>query len=121
MGLFSGFKNIMHRRFIHLGCTKYRKSSESSALCTRVGPSAKGDGNLTSGENSIPLANVKMHKDTIGSAISLSTTYQNIPRLTNQDEGTDIALAFKLWITVPDSQPLDDYVFILYIQITESS
>ena len=81
---------------------------------------AKGDGDLTFGGNTIPLANVEI-ATTIGAKIPLSTSYQNIPGLTNQEAGTDLPKSFSLWITVPSPQPPGDYVFTLTIQVTESS
>ena len=79
----------------------------------------KGSGNLTCGSYSIPLSNVKVHKDTLASAVSLSTSWQDVPGLVNVASGTDITLTFKLWLTVPDGTPAGEYTYTLYIQVVE--
>ena len=79
----------------------------------------KGSGDLTCGSHSIPLSNVKVHKDTLASAISLSTSWQDVPGLVNVASGTDITLKFKLWLSVPDGTPAGDYTYTLYIQVVQ--
>ena len=81
---------------------------------------AKGSGDLTSGSNMIPLSNVKIHASTLTSAVSLTTTYQNIPGLTSQPAGANQAKAFKLWITVPNPCPAGTYTYTLYVQVVEA-
>jgi len=81
---------------------------------------AKGNGPLTSGSNTIPLANVEMHASDLGSAISLTTSYQNVPGLISQTRGVDIAKSFKLWLTVPSPQEDGDYTYSLSIQVVET-
>jgi len=81
---------------------------------------AKGNGPLTSGSNTIPLANVEMHASDLGSAISLTTSYQNIPGLTSQTRGVDLAKSFKLWLTVPSPKEDGDYTYNLSIQVVET-
>ena len=78
---------------------------------------AKGSGNLADGSgNEIPLSNVKIHKDTLASATSLSTTYADIGGLTNLPAGESQTYSFKLWISVPSGQPSGTYTYTLYVQ-----
>lgn len=81
---------------------------------------AKGDGNLISGSDNIPVGNVKIHADTLESAISLTTSYQDIPGLTNQAIGGDLSKSFKAWITVPSPKEDGNYVYVAYVQVIES-
>jgi len=81
---------------------------------------AKGSGDLTKGGDTIPLANVVIHKDTLGSAVSLTTSYADIGGLTSLSAGSDLAHSFILWIDVPDPCPTGDYTYTLSIQIVES-
>ena len=79
-----------------------------------------GDGALTKGGDTIPLANVKIHKDTLGSAVSLTVTPTDIGGLTSIAAGSATANAFKLWITVPAECPPGDYVYILTVGIVHT-
>lgn len=85
---------------------------------------AKGSGDLTSGSNTIALSNVKIHKDTEGSATSLTTGYLDVDGLTSQsppisESGT--ATYCTLWITVPNGTPPGDYTYTLNLQILQQS
>jgi len=82
---------------------------------------AKGSGSLTNVSYTIGLGNVTIHKDTLGSAISLTTTYANVGGWTSQSMGASLALYVKLWLTVPSTtEPWLDFTYILYIQVTEA-
>jgi hypothetical protein len=84
----------------------------------------KGSGDLTSGSNTIALSNVKIHKDTLGSAASLTTSYADLGGLTNQSPPTSesgTATYCTLWITVPNGTPPGDYTYTLYLQIVQQS
>ena len=70
------------------------------------------------GSETIPLANVKIHEDTLGSAVSLTTSYADIGGLTDVVAGESIP-TFKLWLTVPDPQVAGTYVYKLYVKATE--
>ena len=80
---------------------------------------AKGDGALASGENTIALSKVEMHETTLGSAIDLTTSYQDIPGLTDETRGTSQAKAFKLWISIPNPQPDGSYTYTLSVKGAE--
>ncbi len=77
---------------------------------------AKGSGALTAGGESIPLANVKVHATTLGSAIALTISYVNIPGLTSQTRGVGVSKSFKLWISVPSPNENGDFVYTLSVQ-----
>jgi hypothetical protein len=82
----------------------------------------KGSGPLTSGSNTIPLSDVKIDKDTLGTATSLTTSYQNIPGLTtNSPPPTETGVASQCipWITVPLGTPTGDYTYTLSLQILQ--
>ena len=80
---------------------------------------AKGSGALASGGNSIALSSVEMHETTLGSAIALTTGYQDIPGLTDETRGTSQAKAFKLWISIPNPQQDGTYTYTLSVKGTE--
>lgn len=80
---------------------------------------AKGDGALASGGDTIALSNVEMHETTLGSAIALTTSYQDIPDLTDETRGTSQAKAFKLWISIPNPQQDGTYTYTLSVKGTE--
>jgi hypothetical protein len=85
---------------------------------------AKGSGALTSGANTIPLSNVKINKDTLGSATSLTTSYANVVGLTNNSPPTNeigTASNCTLWITVPLGTPTGDYTYTLNLQILQQT
>jgi len=82
---------------------------------------AKGDGNLVNGTDYIGLGNVTIHKDTLGSSVSLTTDYADVGGLTSQTPGEDIMVSVKLWLDVPAGQALKDYTYTLNIQITSQS
>jgi hypothetical protein len=81
---------------------------------------AKGDGNLIYGSNSILLSNVLMNKDNLAAAISLTTDYQDIPGLTNQGAGTDVAVTFVLWLSVPLGKRAGTYTYTLQCQVLQN-
>jgi len=81
---------------------------------------AKGSGALTSGPNTIGLGNVTIHKDTLGSSVSLTTNYANIGGLTSQNSGQNQAKSFKLWIDVPSGTPDGDYTYTLTVKVVEA-
>jgi len=81
----------------------------------------KGSGDLSDGQgHTIPLSNIKVHKDTLGSAVSLTTSYQNVGGLTSLPAGENQAYSFMLWITVPNPCPAGTYTYTLYIQVVEA-
>jgi len=80
---------------------------------------AEGDGNLIKGSDYIVLANVTIHKDTLGSSIPLTTTYADVVGLTSQALGEDVQLSLKLWLDSPANQPVGAYIYELQIQVTE--
>jgi len=81
---------------------------------------AEGSGDLTSDGHTIPLANVLIHKDTLGTAASLTTGYLDIGGLTGLSAGASQAETFKLWITVPSPQDSGSYTYTLYVQVVIS-
>lgn len=80
---------------------------------------ARGSGDLSTNGYTILLANVKIHKDTLGTAVSLTNSFADVVGLTNQPAGADLAKSFMLWITVPDPQPKGTYSYTLYVSIEE--
>ena len=81
----------------------------------------KGSGDLSDGNgHTIPLSNIKVHKNTLASATSLTTSYQNVGGLTNLAAGENQAYSFMLWITVPNPCPDGTYTYTLYIQVVEA-
>jgi hypothetical protein len=77
----------------------------------------KGNGPLTYGDYSISLGNVRCSKDTLSSAIPLTTTYQDVPGLTGLPAGTDMHSTFKLWLSAPLGTHAGDYTYTLSIQV----
>lgn len=77
---------------------------------------AKGSGALTSGTETIPLGNVKIHATTLASATALTTSYVNIGGLTAQAAGASLAKSFKPWLTVPSPCEDGTYTYTLYVQ-----
>lgn len=77
---------------------------------------AKGDGDLTKTGASIGLGNVTIHKDTLGSSVSLTTSYADIGGLTGLSSGEDQAHSFKLWIDVPSGTEEGTYTYTLHVQ-----
>ncbi len=71
----------------------------------------------TSGAYTIPLANLLIHEDTVGSASALTTGYVDIGGLTSQSRGLSLAKSFKLWLTVPNPQQDGSYTYTLSVQI----
>lgn len=74
-----------------------------------------GSGALAKGGDTIPLANVKIHKDTLGTAVSLTTSPTDIGGLTSIPAGTATASVIALWITVPAECPPGDYTYTLTV------
>ena len=72
----------------------------------------------TSGSYTIPLSNLKIHEDTMGSASALTTGYVDIGGLTSQSRGLSLAKSFKLWLTVPNPQQDGSYTYTLSLQVT---
>lgn len=81
---------------------------------------AKSDGDLSSNGDTIPDENVKIHKDTVGSAVGLTTSYADIGGLTAQEAGSSLSKYFSLWITVPNPQQDGTYTYTLLIQGVEA-
>jgi len=77
---------------------------------------AEGDGALTYGSYTIPLANVLIHATALGSAAGLTTGYVNVGGLTGLSMGANLAEALILWLTVPNPQQDGSYTFTLSIQ-----
>jgi hypothetical protein len=82
---------------------------------------AKGSGALTSGSETIPLGNIKIHATTLASAASLTTSYVNIGGLTSQTRGENLPKSFILWITVPNPCAAGTYTYTLYVQGVEAT
>jgi len=70
----------------------------------------------TSGAYTIPLTNLVIHEDTVGSAAALTAGYVDIGGLTAEAAGEDNAEVFKLWLTVPNPQMDGSYTYTLYVQ-----
>ena len=72
----------------------------------------------------IQIGNITLHKDTEGSSIPLTVSWTDVTGLTGQtaptDEGSATAVAFILWLDVPNGTPAGDYEYKLEIRITES-
>lgn len=81
---------------------------------------AKSDGNLISGSNTIAIANVKIHASDLGGAISLTTSYADVPGLTAQTRGEGLTKSLKLWLTVPLPQEDGAYSYTLYVQVIQA-
>jgi hypothetical protein len=79
---------------------------------------AKGSGDLTKGSDTIGLGNVTIHKDTLGSSISLTMSYADIGGITSETRGESQAKSFKLWIDIPSGTPSGAYTYTLSVQIT---
>jgi hypothetical protein len=77
----------------------------------------KGNGPLTSNSYSINLGSVKCHKDTLSSAVQLTTIYQDVPGLTGLPAGTNVESTFKLWLSCPLGTQAGDYNYTLSIQV----
>lgn len=85
---------------------------------------AKGSGDLTNGANTIALSNVKIHKDTLSSAVSLTQTYADVGGLTNQtapSSQSGTAADCILWISVPNGAMPGDYTYTLSLQIVHQT
>ena len=78
---------------------------------------AKGNGNPTSGGLSFLLSKLKIHKDTLGSASSLTTSYANVGGLTGLSLGSSLSETLKLWASIPDPQPAGSYTYTLSLQV----
>lgn len=78
---------------------------------------------LASGGNTIPIADVTIHHDTLGSAIPLTTSYANIVGDTglSPTDNINAAVTFKLWITVPLGTPSGSYTYTLDVQIASDT
>jgi hypothetical protein len=82
---------------------------------------AMGSGNLVKGTDYIGLGNVTIHKDTLVSSVSLTTSYADVGGLTSHALGEDVTLSVKLWLDVPADQPTGDYAYTLTLQVTSQS
>lgn len=80
---------------------------------------AKGNGTLSDGNgHTIALSNVRIHNNTLANSISLTTSYQDIPDLTDLAAG-ESSHTCVLWITIPDGTEDGDYVYTLTIKVVE--
>lgn len=72
----------------------------------------------------ILIGNITLHKDTEGSSIPLTVTWADVGGLTSQsaptDEASPTAVAFILWLDVPNGTPAGNYEYKLEIRITEA-
>ena len=71
----------------------------------------------TSGGDTIPVGQIAVHKDTLGSASALTTSYANVGGLTSLPAGDSVSRSLKLWITVPNPQKAGSYTYTLSIQV----
>lgn len=80
--------------------------------------------NLVSGSDTMGVGNITIHKETLESSVSLTTSYVDIGGLTGQTPPTDddspVTTYCKLWIDVPATQPAGAYVYDLDLQIIEA-
>ena len=74
----------------------------------------------TSGSFTIPLSNLIIHEDTVGSAVALTTGYVDIGGLTAEPTGEANAEAFMIWLTVLNPQMDGSYTYTLYVQGIQS-
>ena len=81
---------------------------------------AKVDQVPTSGSFTIPLSNLIIHENTVGSAVALTTGYVDIGGLTAEAAGEANAEAFMIWLTVPNPQMDGSYTYTLYVQGIQS-
>jgi hypothetical protein len=81
----------------------------------------KGNGPFTCNSYSISLGSVKCHKDTLSSAIQLTTNYQDVPTLTGLPAGTNVESTFRLWLSCPFGTQAGEYNYTLSIQVAQSS
>jgi hypothetical protein len=79
--------------------------------------------NLVSGSNTIGVGNITIHKDTLASSVSLTTSWADIGGLTVQDppttESSPISTYCTLWLDVPSGTPVGNYVYKLQLQIIQ--
>jgi len=80
--------------------------------------------NLVSGSNTIGIENLSIHKDTLGSAVALTTSWADMGGLTTQSPPTAEASPSNtyctLWLDIPDGTLPGDYVYTLQLQIVEA-
>ena len=85
----------------------------------------EADGPLSKAPDTIPLTNLLVHKDTLGSAVAMTVEYADVGGLTNQSPPTNedppTETSLKLWLTVPEGTPPGDYTYTLSIQIVIQS
>lgn len=79
---------------------------------------------LVSGSNQIGIGNITIHKDTVGSSVSLTTSWTDIVGLTSQTASTEEASATStyctLWLDVPTGTPVGDYKYKLELQVIQA-
>lgn len=86
---------------------------------------AKGNASVLISENAdeIGIGNITIHKDTLASSVSLTTTYADIGGLTAQSpptaEGSPIATYCTIWLDVPSGTPVGNYEYKLQLQIIQ--
>lgn len=72
---------------------------------------------LTSGGDTIPIANILIHQTTLADAIELTVGYLDIVGLTAQTRGWAQSKTFELWINIPGGTPNGSYVYTLGVQV----
>jgi len=79
--------------------------------------------NLVSGSNTIGIENLSIHKDTLGSAVALTTSWGDLGGLTTQSpptaEASPVSTHCTLWLDVPNGTLPGDYVYTLQLQIVQ--
>lgn len=77
---------------------------------------------VSSQAHQIAIGNVKVHKDTLGSAVNMTITYADVGGLTSLNTlEPNQQYSFKLWLTVPDgTTPWEDYQYKCYIQVSSA-
>jgi hypothetical protein len=69
----------------------------------------------------IGIGNITIHKDTLASSVSLTTTWTDIGGLTNLTSGKDLQYSFKLWLDIPsDAVAWTNYQYKIEVKVNAS-
>lgn len=75
--------------------------------------------------DTINIGNITIHKDTLGSSVSLTTSYADVGGLTSQNpptaEASPVSTLCTLWLDVPNGTPPGTYEYKLYLQVVIQS
>ena len=74
---------------------------------------------LTDGTHTFNIGNVTIHKDTQGTAASLTIGYLDVGGLTDQTRGASQTPYCSLWISVPETQESGTYEYMLHLKVVQ--